>query len=143
MQGHALGSKRRNRPPGRGDMQIEAVGEAVPAQRPPAGVEEQKLALPSSRYYLLCEWLDMTPISTAVTAIEEVVVLRKARRLAANVRRKFSTATGRAANRVEIARFLEDNPLAPGTFQRFLSHLGHLLDGEGEDQRKVLDRGWF
>ena len=41
MRGHALGSKRRNRPPGRGDMQIETVREAVPAHGPPAGVEEQ------------------------------------------------------------------------------------------------------
>ena len=40
MRGHALGSKRRNSPPGRGDMQIEAVREAVPTHRTSAGVED-------------------------------------------------------------------------------------------------------
>lgn len=41
MLGHALGSERGKRPQGRGDMQIEAIREGVPAHRPPAGVEEQ------------------------------------------------------------------------------------------------------
>ena len=56
-------------------------------QEASATAYDLKLALPNSRYFLLCEWLDMTPINTAVTAIEEVIVLRKARRLSADVRR--------------------------------------------------------
>lgn len=58
-----------------------------------------RLALPNSRYFLLCERLDMAPISTAVTAIEEVIVLRKARRLPVDLRQRFSTAA--AANGTE------------------------------------------
>ena len=58
-----------------------------------------KLALPNSRYFLLCEWLDMTPSSTAATAIEEVIVLRKASRLSADIRKHFSTAAGRSRSR--------------------------------------------
>ena len=54
-------------------------------QEASATAYDLKLALPSSRYFLLCEWLDMTPISTALTAIEEVIVLRKAKRMSANV----------------------------------------------------------
>ena len=46
-------------------------------QEASATAYDLKLALPNSRYFLLCEWLDMTPISTAVTTIEEVIVLRK------------------------------------------------------------------
>ena len=42
-------------------------------QEASATAYDLKLALPNSRYFLLCEWLDMTPISTAVTAIEEVI----------------------------------------------------------------------
>lgn len=45
-----------------------------------------KTAVPVAKYYLLCEWLDMTPISTATTAIDEVIILRKARRLASDIR---------------------------------------------------------
>lgn len=44
-----------------------------------------KTVAPGARYYLLCEWLDMTPISTVTTAIDEVIILRRAKRLASNV----------------------------------------------------------
>ena len=40
MRGNALGSERRNRPRGRGDIKSEALLEDVLAHRPPAGVEE-------------------------------------------------------------------------------------------------------
>ncbi len=85
----------------------------------------------------------MTPISTAVTAIEEVIVLRKARRLSANVRKHFSTAGGRAANRDTFERHLIEHPLAPDTFRRFLSHVERRLGNSDENERDTLDRGWF
>ena len=34
-----------------------------------------------SRYILLCEWLDMTPVNTKLTAMDEVIVLRRTKRL--------------------------------------------------------------
>ena len=102
-----------------------------------------KLALPSSRYFLLCEWLDMTPISTAVTAIEEVIVLRKARRLSAHIREHFSTAAGRVANRNAFEQYLTEHPLAPDAFRRFLSHVEILLGNDEEDEQDALNRGWF
>jgi hypothetical protein len=52
---------------------------------------ELKQAVPGSRYILLCEFLDMTPITTKLTSIDEVIVLRKAKRLVSNVRAQFST----------------------------------------------------
>lgn len=102
-----------------------------------------KLALPSSRYFLLCEWLDMTPISTAVTAIEEVIVLRKARRLSAHIRQQFSAAAGRADSRNEFVRYLTEHPLSTDAFRRFLSHIEALLGSGDESERDALDRGWF
>ena len=102
-----------------------------------------KLSLPNSRYFLLCEWLDMTPISTAVTAIEEVIVLRKARRLSAHVRQQFSTAAGRSVNRDAFMRYLTEHPLSPVAFRRFLSHVDALLGNGDENERDALDRGWF
>ena len=112
-------------------------------QEASATAYDLKLALPSSRYFLLCEWLDMTPISTAVTAIEEVIVLRKARRLSADVRKRFSTTASRIKNRDAFKRYLIEHPLAPDAFRRFLSHLERLLGDGGEDQQDVLNRGWF
>ena len=102
-----------------------------------------KVAMPNSQYFLLCEWLDMPPISTAATAIEEVIVLRKARRMPANARARFSTAAGRAAARDMFARRLQEHPFAVDAFNRFLSHVDRLLGGENVDERDVMNRGWF
>ena len=46
-----------------------------------ATAHDVKSAVPGAKYFLLCEWLDMTPTSSAPTDIEEVIILRKARRL--------------------------------------------------------------
>lgn len=102
-----------------------------------------KLLLPNSRYFLLCEWLDMTPISTAGTAIEEVIVLRKARRLSALIRESFSTAKGREANREKFVSHLTEHPLSPDAFRRFLSHIEVLIGNGDENERDALERGWF
>ena len=88
-------------------------------QEASATARDLKLALPNSKYLLLCEWLDMTPINTSVTAIEEVIVLRKAKRLGANVRRSFSSASGRAANRAMLQRYLMRHPLAASSFRAY------------------------
>ena len=112
-------------------------------QEASATAYDLKLALPSSRYFLLCEWLDMTPINTAVTSIEEVIVLRKARRLGEHVRRHFSTAAGRAENREVFREHLNHHPFAPDAFRRFLGHVERVLTTRDQDEEEVLDRGWF
>ena len=98
--------------------------------------------LPSARYFLLCEWLDMTPISTAVTAIEEIIVLRKARRLSANLREQFASVAGRAASRNTFESHLNQHPLSSDAFRRFLSHLERVLAADATTD-EVLNRGWF
>ena len=112
-------------------------------QEASATAYDLKLALPSSQYFLLCEWLDMTPISTAVTAIEEVIVLRKAKRMPANVRGNFATVGGRKQNRDRLVEHLDDHPFAPDAFRRFLSHTEHLLTADSDDEQQTLQRGWF
>ena len=102
-----------------------------------------KLALPNSRYFLLCEWLDMTPISTIATSIEEVIVLRKAKRLSANIRNRFSTVSGRAAMRETFECHLLENPFSAEAFKRFLCHVGRILSRGDENEDAVLRRGWF
>ena len=112
-------------------------------QEAAATAHDLKLALPNSRYFLLCEWLDMTPISASVTSIEEVIILRKAKRLSANIRQNFASARGRAAAREQFKRFLSDHPFAPDAFTRFLSHVEPLLGRGTEDEGIALERGWF
>ncbi len=112
-------------------------------QEASATAYDLKLALPSSRYFLLCEWLDMTPINTAVTAIEEVIVLRKAKRMSANVRRNFATTGGRAQNRGAFEQHLDDHPFSPDAFRRFLAHVERLFVAGDDNERQALERGWF
>ncbi len=112
-------------------------------QEASATAYDLKLALPSSRYFLMCEWLDMTLISTALTAIEEMFVLRKAKRIPANVRRKFGLSSGRKQNRSTFVKHLDDHPFTPETFRRFLTHIERLLESENGSEQQVLERGWF
>lgn len=112
-------------------------------QEASATARDLRMAMPGSRYLLLCEWLDMTPIASVGTAIEEVIVLRKAKRLSAEVRRQFATAAGRIASREMYEDRLRSHPLAADAFRRFLKHVGRLL-GEGPPaEEQVLERGWF
>jgi len=100
-----------------------------------------KTTVPGAKYYLLCEWLDMTPINTSTTAIDEVLILRKAKRLSAAIRAQFNTRAGRQNNRRLFVEFLESHPLRPDTFARFLAHLRDAVGISGEDE--VLTRGYF
>lgn len=105
---------------------------------------ELKRAVPGSRYILLCEFLDMTPITTKLTSIDEVIVLRKAKRLASNVRAEFATIEGRKGARQEYERFLVANPLRLECFERFIWHLNECFPEREEDAEDVvLGRGFF
>lgn len=108
-----------------------------------ATAHDIKTAMPGAKYLLLCEWLDMTPISTVGTDIDEVLILRKARRLSAQVRSSFATREGRVARRAEYASYLNDHPFAPDVFRRFLRHIDVLLTDQDPDESDVLARGYF
>ncbi len=100
-----------------------------------------KLVVPGAKYYLLCEWLDMSPISTHTTAIDEILVLRKAKRLSSDMRREFSTAIGRQENRERFAQYLETNPFSTEVFLRFVEHVRGVIEEESEND--VITRGYF
>ncbi len=102
---------------------------------------DMKLAVPGAKYFLLCEWLDMTPISTSSTAIDEIIILRKAKRLSSNIRKEFSTVAGRIKNHDMFAEHISRNPLIPDTFLRFLTHIRQLIQDSSEND--VLTRGYF
>ena len=100
-----------------------------------------KLTVPGAKYYLLCEWLDMLPINTSTTAIDEILILRKAKRLSSDVRRAFSSVAGRKRNRERLAQHLDANPFSAGVFLRFLAHVRGLVEENPEND--VLRRGYF
>jgi hypothetical protein len=108
-----------------------------------ATAHDVKTAVPGAKYLLLCEWLDMTPISTSGTDIDEVLILRKARRIGAQVRGAFATYEGRVQGRTDYVQYLTQHPFAVDVFERFLTHVRSLLEDREPDETDVLQRGFF
>ena len=113
-------------------------------QEAAATAGELKRVSSGSKYILLCEWLDMTPINTKLTAMDEVIVLRRAKRLASNQRSSFSTAGGRKDARGSFEQFLDEHPLSLDGFKRLVWHLNECFPAEEQDAEDiVLERGFF
>ena len=112
-------------------------------QEASATAHDVKTSVPGAKYFLLCEWLDMTPISTAPSDIDEVIILRKAKRLSSNVRSKYSTYKGRMDNLTEYTEFLEKNPIQLDMIQRLITHIQKLLNQETLIEDDVLTIGYF
>ena len=100
-----------------------------------------KLSVPGAKYFLLCEWLDMLPISTNTTAIDEILILRKARRISSNVRQAFSTVDGRKENRETYVKHLQTNPFSVDIFLRLLDHIQDVFEESSESE--ILMKGFF
>ncbi len=112
-------------------------------QEATATAHDVKTAIPGSKYYLLCEWLDMTPVSTAPTDIDEVLILRKAKRINSNVRSHFSTVAGRAQHSESFKNYLIQNPFNIEVFTRFINHIQGMLNDEDPEENSVLGDGFF
>jgi Bpu10I restriction endonuclease len=109
-----------------------------------ATAHDVKSAVSGARYYLLCEWLDMTPLSTAPTDIDEILILRvKGKRINSNVRKNYATFAGRQKNRAKYRQYLVDHPFNPNSFERFVGHIRGLLLNEAPVEKDVLNRGYF
>ncbi len=112
-------------------------------QEASATAHDIKQAVTGAKYYLLCDWLDMTPISTATTDIDEILLVRKAKRINSNVRKAYSTFSGRQRNREAYVKYLKDNPYAPDVFKRFIEHIFSQMQNEELIEESVLDIGYF
>lgn len=108
-----------------------------------ATANDVKSAVSGARYYLLCEWLDMTPLSTAPTDIDEVIILRKAKRLSSNVRSKFGSSVGRQKYRDQYVGFLKKNPISKEMICRLVEHIRELMLNEAPIEDDVLKTGYF
>jgi hypothetical protein len=108
-----------------------------------ATAHDVKSSVSGAKYFLLCEWLDMTPLSTAPTDIDEVIILRKQKRLSSTIRKEFSTSAKRKAAREAYVRFLTENPFRVEMFQRFINHVRVLLRNDAPVETDVLEQGYF
>lgn len=112
-------------------------------QEASATAHDIKQAVTGAKYYLLCDWLDMTPISTTTTDIDEILLVRKAKRINSNIRKVYSTSAGRQKNRDEYINHLKNNPYAPDVFKRFIDHIFSQMQNEELIEDSVLDVGYF
>lgn len=112
-------------------------------QEASATAHDVKLAVTGAKYYLLCDYLDMTPISTATTDIDEILIIRKAKRINSNIRKAYSTYAGRQKNRDWYVNYLQSNPYAPDIFKRFIEHIFSQMKNEALIEESVLELGYF
>ena len=108
-----------------------------------ATARDLKMAVPGAIYFLMAEWLDMIPLSTAQTDIEEVLLLRGAKRLGSNERRNFSSSVGRTNKRQLYVEHLSQHPLRCDVFQRWVAHIQSLFVDDAPEEQDVLKQGYF
>ena len=102
-----------------------------------------KIALPSSLYFLVCEFLDMTPVSITSSHIDDVLIVRKTKRMSSNIRQEFRTAADRKVHRDEYIEFLEAAKYHTDVFQRMIDKIQAMADDTDPTAVKVLKRGFF
>ncbi|ONI39238.1 restriction endonuclease [Candidatus Epulonipiscium fishelsonii] len=112
-------------------------------QEASATAHDIKLAVTGAKYFLLCDFLDMKPISTTTTDIDEILILRKAKRINSNVRASFSTYSGRQNARQSYYNYLCQNPYSVDMMTRFIEHLLNSMSNEELIEKNVLEIGYF
>lgn len=108
-----------------------------------ATAHDIKSAVLGAKYFLLAEWLDMTPLSTVPTDIDEVILLRKAKRVNSNLRKYYSESTQRKDKRKEFVDYVINNPLQIESFERLILHIKKLFTHESLVEEDVLKIGYF
>jgi hypothetical protein len=107
-----------------------------------ANARAVKQVVPSARFYVLCDWLDMIPIDTRATPIDRVLVLR-GRRIPANIRQAYANAGKRAGLRDEFFHLMDSSPIRTDVVISFVDVLRDLFRPPDVEEADVLQRGWF
>lgn len=102
-----------------------------------------KIAVPSSLYFLVCEFLDMTPVSITSTQIDDVLIVRKAKRISSNVRQEYRSAEARRKHRQAYVNFLESAQYCADVFQRMIDKIQAVVDDTDPQADRVLKQGHF
>lgn len=102
-----------------------------------------KNSVPGAKYFLICEWLDMTPISSSLTAIDEILILRKAKRISSHIRSQFSSYKNRLKQRDYFINYLDQHPFSSDVFKRFLMQIEEVIGKNELNIEDVLNQGYF
>ncbi len=102
-----------------------------------------KMAVPSSLYFLVSDFLDMTPVSIMPTHIDDVLIVRKTKRMSSNIRQRYRNAEERKACRTEYVDFLHSSRYYADVLQRMIDKIQSVA-GEGNlVEETVLEQGHF
>lgn len=109
-----------------------------------ATASDVKSGVSGSRYFLLCEWLDMKiDGNTSSTDIDEVFILREVPRLDSSTRKNYSSYEGRKKNRDQYKNYLVNNPIRLQVIDRFVSKIKMIVANNALKEKTVLKRGFF
>jgi hypothetical protein len=98
---------------------------------------------PSLLYFLVSDFLDMTPVSITSTQIDHVLIVIKSRRITSNVRQEYRTPETRKLYRQEYADFIDASKYYPDVFQRMINKTQTFIDDTAPGVEQVLKRGHF
>jgi hypothetical protein len=102
-----------------------------------------KIAVPSSLYFLVCEFLDMTPISIMSTQIDDVLIVRKAKRISSNIRQEYTTPEQRKKFRSQYVDFIDASQYYADVFQKMIDKIQIVINDTNPALDRVLARGHF
>jgi len=108
-----------------------------------ASSRDLKIAVPGSLYFLICEFLDMTPVSIISTQIDDVLIVRKTMRMSSNIRQEYRTPESRRLHRQEYIDFLDSSRYYGDVFQRMIDKIQALIDDASPLMDEVLNQGHF
>ena len=92
-----------------------------------------KQGCPIAKYYALVEYLDMTPEDCRLTEIDNVFLLRRAKRLPA----------GKRADADEVRAAHKDNPIRADVIWSFVEEIQAFVQAVWYDPDAALKRGSF
>lgn len=92
-----------------------------------------KMGCPVAKYFLLVEHLDMQPEDSRLTEIDNVYILRRAKRLSANKRGDADA----------VERQHKDFPIHPDVVWMFVEQMQAVISTAYFDPHEVLERGSF
>jgi len=92
-----------------------------------------KQGCPMSRYYVLVEYLDMEPEDCRLTAIDNVFLIRHAKRLPFGKRNDYDY----------VNKHHKGHPIDPGVIWQFACELQNFVKAIWYDPEKALERGSF
>jgi hypothetical protein len=101
-----------------------------------------KTSIPGAKYFLICDWLDMIPINTKNTPVDEVMILRH-KRILPEKRHRFGSYTGRQEDRDWYVEYNHKYPYKAKVFQRLIDYIRTLLSDNELKEDTVLEQGYF